>query len=49
MLYEVKLKVNIFKEWASIKDFANEIEDFNNANRNLIEATIEEIKEIENT
>jgi len=45
MIYEVKLKVKIFEDWANIKDFEKEIEDFNNANKGIIEVKIKEIKE----
>jgi len=48
MIYEVKLKVYLLKNWASIKDFEKEIEDFNSANKEVIRAEIEEIKEVEN-
>ena len=46
--FEVKLRVIIYEDWADIKDFEMEIEQFNSANKNVIEAIIEEIKEVDN-
>jgi len=45
--FEVKLRVIVYEDWADIKDFEMEIEQFNSANKNVVEVIIEGTKEID--
>ena len=45
--YQIKIELKVKKDWADPTDFEKEIEEFNEANKGILEAKIKEIKEVE--
>ena len=45
--YQIKIELKVKKDWADPTDFEKEIEEFNEANKGILEAEIKELKESE--